>query len=155
MHVKAYKTTIMEKIRFAVTINAPREKVWSILWTDETYRAWTSVFSEGSRAITDWKKGSKVLFTDGSGSGMVSRIDDLIPNEFMSFQHLGELKDGVEDTTSERVQQWAGGRENYTLNKVGDTTELVTELDIPDEFKDYFTDAFPKALAKVKELSEQ
>ncbi len=145
----------MEKIRFAVTINAPREKVWSVLWTDETYRAWTSVFSAGSRAITDWKKGSKVLFTDGSGSGMVSRIDDLIPNEFMSFQHLGELKDGVEDTASERVLQWAGGRENYTLNKVGDTTELVADLDMPDEFKDYFTGTFPKALAKVKELSEQ
>jgi uncharacterized protein YndB with AHSA1/START domain len=145
----------MEKVRFTTIINAPREKVWSVLWTDESYRAWTSVFSEGSQAETDWKKGSKVLFTDGKGSGMVSRIDDLVPNEFMSFQHLGELKDGVEDTTSERVQQWAGGRENYTLNAVGDNTELIVELDLLDEFKDYFMGTFPKALAKVKELSEQ
>ncbi len=145
----------MEKIRFTTIINAPREKVWSILWTDETYRAWTSAFSEGSCAVTDWKKGSKVLFMDGKGSGMVSRIDDLVPNEFMSFQHLGEVKDGVEDTTSERVQQWAGGRENYTLNIVGSTTELVTELDMPAEFKDYFMNTFPLALQKVKELSEQ
>ena len=145
----------MEKIRFTTIINAPREKVWSVLWTDESYRAWTAVFSAGSQAITDWKKGSKVLFTDGKGSGMVSRIDDLVPNEFMSFQHLGELKDGVEDTTSERVQQWAGGRENYTLKSIGDTTELITELDMVAEFKDYFMNTFPKALAKVKELSEQ
>ncbi len=145
----------MEKIRFTTIINAPREKVWSILWTDETYSAWTSAFSEGSCAVTDWKKGSKVLFMDGKGSGMVSRIDDLVPNEFMSFQHLGEVKDGVEDTTSERVQQWAGGRENYTLNIVGNTTELVTELDMPAEFKDYFMNTFPLALQKVKELSEQ
>jgi len=145
----------MEKVRFTTIINAPREKVWSVLWTDESYRAWTSVFSEGSQAITDWKKGSKVLFTDGKGSGMVSRIDDLIPNEFMSFQHLGELKNGVEDTTSERVQQWAGGRENYTLKSTGNTTELTTELDMVAEFKDYFMETFPKALAKVKELSEQ
>lgn len=145
----------MEKVRFTTIINAPREKVWSVLWTDESYRAWTSVFSEGSQAETDWKKGSKVLFTDGKGSGMVSRIDDLIPNEFMSFQHLGELKNGVEDTTSERVQQWAGGRENYTLKSIGNTTELTTDLDMVAEFKDYFMDTFPKALAKVKELSEQ
>ncbi len=145
----------MEKVRFTTIINAPREKVWSVLWTDESYRAWTSVFSEGSLVETDWKKGSKVLFTDGKGSGMVSRIDDLVPNEFMSFQHLGELKDGVEDTTSERVQQWAGGRENYTLNAVDDNTELIVELDLLDEFKDYFMGTFPKALAKVKELSEQ
>lgn len=145
----------MEKIRFTTIINAPREKVWSILWTDETYRAWTSAFSEGSCAVTDWKKGSKVLFMDGKGSGMVSRIYDLVPNEYMSFQHLGEVKDGVEDTTSERVQQWAGGRENYTLNTVGSTTELITELDMPVEFKDYFMNTFPLALQKVKELSEQ
>lgn len=145
----------MEKVSFTTIINAPREKVWSVLWTDESYRAWTSVFSEGSQVETDWKKGSKVLFTDGKGSGMVSRIDDLVPNEFMSFQHLGEVKDGVEDTTSERVQQWAGGRENYTLNAVDDNTELIVELDLLDEFKDYFMGTFPKALAKVKELSEQ
>lgn len=145
----------MEKIRFTTIINAPREKVWSVLWTDETYRAWTSAFSEGSCAVTDWKKGSKVLFMDGKGSGMVSRIYDLVPNEYMSFQHLGEVKDGVEDTTSERVQQWAGGRENYTLNTVGSTTELITELDMPVEFKDYFMNTFPLALQKVKELSEQ
>lgn len=144
----------MEKIRFTTIINAPREKVWSILWTDETYRAWTSVFSEGSHAVTDWQKGSKVLFMDGKGSGMVSRIDDLVPNEFMSFQHLGEVRDRVEDTTSERVQQWAGGRENYTLNAVGNTTELIAELDMVAEFKDYFMNTFPLALQKVKELSE-
>ncbi len=145
----------MEKIRFTTIINAPREKVWSVLWTDETYRAWTSAFSEGSCTVTDWKKGSKVLFMDGKGSGMVSRIDDLVPNEFMSFQHLGEVRDGVEDTTSERVLQWAGGRENYTLNAVGNTTELITELDMVAEFKDYFMNTFPLALQKVKELSEQ
>jgi uncharacterized protein YndB with AHSA1/START domain len=145
----------MEKLQFKTTINASREKVWNILWTDATYRAWTSVFSEGSRAETDWKKGSKVLFTDGKGSGMVSRIDDLVPNEFMSFQHLGEVKNGVEDTTSERVQQWSGGRENYTLQNADGKTELTVDLDMVEEFKDYFTGTFPKALAKVKELSEE
>jgi uncharacterized protein YndB with AHSA1/START domain len=145
----------MEKLQFKTTINASREKVWYILWTDATYRAWTSVFSEGSCAETDWKKGSKVLFTDGKGSGMVSRIDDLIPNEFMSFQHLGEVKNGIEDTTSERVQQWSGGRENYTLNTVDGKTELTVELDMVEEFKDYFAETFPKAIAKIKELSEQ
>ena len=145
----------MEKLQFKTTINASREKVWDILWNDDTYRAWTSVFSEGSRAETDWKKVSKVLFTDGKGSGMVSRIDDLVPNEFMSFQHLGEVKGGVEDTTSEKVKQWSGCMENYTLKAVDGKTELTVDLDMADEFKDYFAETFPKALAKVKELSEE
>ena len=45
----------MEKQEFKISINAPREKVWEVLWNDTTYPAWTAVFSEGSHAVTDWK----------------------------------------------------------------------------------------------------
>ena len=146
----------MEKLQFNTTIDAPREKVWETLWGSENYPAWTSVFSEGSHAETDnWKKGSKVLFLDGKGQGMVSKVDENIPNEFMSFLHLGEVRDGVEDTESERVKQWAGAHENYTLKTVDGKTELTVDLDMNEEFKDYFVDIFPKALNKVKELAEK
>ena len=144
----------MQKQSFKILINAPREKVWNILWTDSTYRAWTSVFGEGSHAETDWNKGSKVLFLNDKGSGMVAVIEDKIPNEFMSFKHLGEVKDGVEDTQSERVQQWAGAHENYTLNSSDGKTELSVDMDITEEFAAMFNQIFPKALDKVKELAE-
>ena len=145
----------MEKINFTVTINAPKEKVWSTLWDDETYRKWTSAFSPTSYAESDWKEGSKILFLDGQGSGMVSKIETLRPNEFMSFKHLGEVKNGVEDTESERVKAWAGGFENYTLKESSEgKTELVVDLDMQDEFKDMFMQMFPKALEQVKILSE-
>ena len=144
----------MQKQEFKVSINAPREKVWEVLWNDDTYRAWTSVFSEGSHAQTDWKKGSKVLFLDGKGSGMVSKIADNVPNEYMSFEHLGVVKDGVEDTESPEVKQWAGAHENYRLNPVGGNTELAVQIDLSDEWKDYFVNTFPKALDKIKELAE-
>ena len=145
----------MEKLQFKTSINAPREKVWETLWNDESYRAWTAVFSEGSSVKTDWKEGSKVLFVDGSDSGMVSRIAALRPNEFMSFEHLGEVRNGVEDTESEKVKKWAGSHENYTLSGSDGQTELLVELDMNDEFKSYFEDTFPKALEKVKELAEK
>ena len=54
----------MEKQRFKIAISAKPEKVWDVLWNDQTYREWTSVFSDGSHAETDWKKGSKVLFRE-------------------------------------------------------------------------------------------
>lgn len=146
----------MEKLQFKVSIDAPRTKVWQVLWNDETYRQWTAAFSPDSHAVTDWQKGSKVLFLDGNGMGMVSTIAENIPNEYMSIRHLGEIRDGVEDTESERVKKWGGGdaQENYTLKDVNGKTELTVDLDITEEFKDEFSKAFPKALDKVKELSE-
>ncbi|MBO9204103.1 MULTISPECIES: SRPBCC family protein [Niastella] len=144
----------MEKQEFTIAIDAPREKVWTVLWNDEYYRAWTAAFTEGSHAITDWKKGSKVLFLDGKGMGMVSRIDETIPNEYMSFEHLGSIKDGVEDVTSDEAKSFAGAHENYTLKDRNGKTELVVDMDMNDEFKDYFIKTMPKALEKVKELAE-
>jgi hypothetical protein len=145
----------MEKHEFKTTINAPREKVWNALWNDATYREWTSVFAPGSKAETDWKKGSKVLFLDGKGQGMVSRIADNRPNEYMSFEHLGYVADGVEDTESEKVKQWAGAKENYTLKNVNGKTEVIVDMDITDEYKDYFVETWPKALEKLKEIAEK
>lgn len=144
----------METKEFKVTIDAPKEKVWNTLWNDTTYREWTSVFAEGSRAESDWEKGSKILFTDGKGSGMVSVIAEKIPNEFMSFKHLGEVKDGVEDTTSDKVSQWAGAFENYTLKTIDGKTELIVDMDISNDFADYFLKTFPVALDKVKAIAE-
>ena len=91
----------MESMNFDISINAPREKVWNALWEDANYRNWTSAFAEGSCAETDnWKQGSKVLFGDGQGNGMVSMVEENRPNEYMSFKHLGELRDGVEDSVT-------------------------------------------------------
>ncbi len=146
----------MEKIKFSTQINAPKEKVWKTLWDDANYRKWTTAFCEGSYAETDnWKEGTEVKFLDPNGSGMISRIAVNRPNEFMSFQQLGEVKDGVEDRTSDKVKEWAGGTENYTLRESNGVTTLDIEMDITDEYKDMFKEMWPKALEQVKILSEQ
>jgi hypothetical protein len=145
-------------MEFTITINAPKEKLWNTLWNDATYREWTSAFSEGSRAETDWKKGSKVLFLDKKNMGMVSTIAENIPNEFMSIKHLGIYKDGIEDTDSEEARKWAGSFENYALRHVNGETELLVTMggaEIPKEFEDYFANTWPVALKKLKELAEK
>jgi uncharacterized protein YndB with AHSA1/START domain len=144
----------MEKQQFNIAIDAPREKVWSLLWDNETYPVWTSVFSAGSRAETDWKEGSQVLFLGAENEGMVSLIASKKPNEFMSFKHIGTVKDGVIDTDSKQTKEWAGALENYTLKTVNGKTELTVDMDITEEFKDYFQKTWPKALEKLKEIAE-
>ena len=146
----------MEKMIFTQQINASKEKVWNILWKHASYRKWTSPFCEGSYAVTDnWKEGSKVLFLSPGGDGMVSKVEANRPNEYMSFLHLGEVKNGVEDTESEKVKQWAGVHENYTLTEEAGVTLLTIDMDMIDEMKEYLLDAWPKALEQVKQLSEQ
>ncbi|MDT3403430.1 SRPBCC domain-containing protein [Mucilaginibacter terrae] len=148
----------MEKLTFSTTINASRQQVWDVLWGDVTYSEWTAAFCEGSHAITDWQKGSKVLFLDPKKNGMVSTVAERIEPEYMSFEHLGEVKNGVEDTESDAVKIWAGAHENYTLTNVNGQTKLVVDLEsggIPDEFKDYFVITWPIALDKLKEITER
>lgn len=134
----------MKKKEFNITIDAPRETVWKILWDDKTYPEWAAVFSEGSRAETDWQEGSKVLFVNAEGDGMVSRIKRSIPNEYLSFEHLGETRNGVEDLDSDKVREWSGSSENYTLKMVDGKTEVTVELDIPEEHLEFFTETWPK-----------
>jgi len=143
----------MERHSFKTTINADRQKVWDVLWGKDTYPKWTSVFSEGSTVETDWKEGSKVLFLDGKGSGMVSKIESKKAPEYMSFKHLGEMKAGVEDVSGR--PDWYGSLENYRLKEVNGKTTLEVEMDITDEYKDFFMEKQPQALQKVKELAEK
>jgi len=144
----------MKRSDFTIKINAPREKVWEVLWNDSTYREWTKVFSEGSRAVSDWKEGSKVQFLSETGEGMFSKIAKKVPNEFMSFTHLGVMKDGKELPIDKETEKWSGAQENYTLKEAGGLTELKVELDTVDDYQEYFNETFPKALAKVKDLAE-
>jgi len=144
----------MEKLQFSIDIAAPRQKVWDVLWDDATYRKWTSVFTEGSHAETDWQEGSKVLFLDGKGAGMYSRIDRRVEPELMSIRHLGEIRDGVEQSKDDQAEDWEDATENYLLREHNGGTQLQVELDGADEYKDYFNDIFPKALAAIKALAE-
>jgi hypothetical protein len=150
----------MSKLNFSILIDAPISKVWDTMLEDKTYREWTEAFTEGSYYKGDWSKGSKILFLGpnpetGKEGGMVSKIKDNKLHEFISIEHLGEVYDGVEDTTSDRVKDWAGALENYTFANKDCKTELVVDLDINEEFKEMFEGMWPKALQKLKSLCEE
>ena len=144
----------MITLNFSIPINAPKEKVWKVLWDDITYRQWTSAFTEGSYAVSDWEQGSKILFLSPSGQGMFSTIAKKIPNECMWFKHLGTVKDGKEQPEDEASKNWWGAMENYTLKEISEVTELSVAIDVTENEEQYFRDTFPKALEKVKSLSE-
>ena len=149
----------MEKLKYSIKINAPREKVYKMMLEDESYRKWTEPFCPGSYAETDWKKGSKALFLgpdqEGKFSGMVSRIEENIPNEYVSIEHLGVVNNGIEDTESDAVKSWKGAMENYTFRDADGGTEVLIDIDVDDNYVKMFNEMWPKALQKLKEISEE
>ena len=152
----------MEKLQYTVEINAPVSKVYDTmlgLTNIATYEKWTAVFNPTSSYEGMWIKGSKMLFVGidehGEKGGMVSRIDDIIPNQFVSIQHYGLLTAGEEITEGPEVEQWANGFENYTFEISNDITTVTVDLDTTDDFTDYMNEHYPLALQKLKELCEE
>ncbi len=149
----------MDKLHFSIVIKAPKEKVWNTMLGEDSYRAWTDVFARGSHYVGDWSKGSKLLFLapgeKGRMSGMVSRINENRPYEYVSIEHVGVVQDGKEDTSSQAAKEWAETHENYTFKQIDGTTEVSVDQDTTDEYKKMFQDTWPKALQKLKELAEK
>ena len=150
-----------QKLTFAITINAPRERVWDTMLQDATYREWAALFNPNGSSWYegDWRPGSKILFLgdgeNGQVAGMVSRIKEVRPHEFVSIEHLGVVQDGREDTTSDTAKQFAPALENYTFVDRNGATEVLVDMDTVEEHRQMFESSWPKALQKLKELAEK
>lgn len=151
----------MKKIQFKIDIKAPVNQVYRAMLGLEhksTYEAWTAEFNPTSTYEGSWEKGSKIYFigTDEKGEkgGMIAEIAEHIPNQFVSIRHYGILKGDTEITTGEEVEKWAGGEENYAFEEHNPITTVTVEVDVVDEYMDYFLTTYPRALKKLKEIIE-
>jgi hypothetical protein len=152
----------MIKLQFTVNINAPLNKVFDTMLgisNKTSYEQWTALFNPTSTYEGSWEKGSKMLFVGvdekGEKGGMVSRIIENIPNQFVSIQHYGMVVAGTEITTGPEVEKWANGLENYTFKENNGLVSVTVDLDTIEEFIDYMNENYPKALNKLKEICEQ
>jgi hypothetical protein len=152
----------MIKLQFTVNINAPLNKVFDTMLgisNKTSYEQWTALFNPTSTYEGSWEKGSKMLFVGvdekGEKGGMVSRIIENIPNQFVSIQHYGMVVAGTEITTGPEVEKWANGLENYTFKENNGLVSVTVDLDTIEDFIDYMTENYPKALEKLKEICEQ
>ncbi len=144
----------MKTLRYSITIQAPREAVWAAMLGPDTYRAWTAPFCEGSYYEGSWNTGDRIRFLGPNGEGMSSVIAQSRPPEFLSIKHLGIVKDGIEDTTSEAAAVMAPAFENYTFARVGDATEVTVEVQMAPDFEAFMDEAWPKALANLRSICE-
>jgi uncharacterized protein YndB with AHSA1/START domain len=137
-----------------IEIKTSKEKVWETLLDQQSYQKWTAIFCEGSYYEGEMKLNNKIWFLSPGKSGLSSLVKVLIPGFQVSFEHLGAVKNGVEDFESPEFLGWKGARETYTLTEKNGITNLEIYQDLTKTELEMFDKMWDKSLQKIKELSE-
>ncbi len=144
----------MRDYSFSLVIEAPPSVVWRTMLEPATYRLWTAEFSPGSYFEGAWTPGARIRFLGPEGDGMTAEIVEARPHEFVSIRHLGVVHGFLDDTSSEEVRGWAPAKEEYSFTNVPDGTLLRVRTDLIPGCEDVLADAWPRALARLKQLCE-
>jgi uncharacterized protein YndB with AHSA1/START domain len=144
----------MRTIEKEISIHAPKATVWEVLLQDAYTRQWYAVFSEGTRVDTDWKEGSKAVFTDGTNSGLVGTVVVNKPGEELSLKYTGLVVKGQEEHDSKGANAVKGAREIYRLSGDNGVTHLAITCDMGPDFFVPMAAAWDQALEKIKQLAE-
>lgn len=146
----------MQRLRYTVTIDASRERVWKTMLEPATYRQWTKAFSPDSQFRGEWIEGSHIVFFDPSLGGTKALLVEVRPCERVLARHVAIIgQDGAEDTESEMARKWFGVTEQYEFTEAGGVTELVVTVETHEDFAGMFSDGWSKALALLKALCEE
>lgn len=144
----------LQRLQFSVRIHAPVARVWQLMFDPESYRDWTSAFMEGSYFEGSWEQGQRLRFLAPNGEGMLAEVAENRRHAFLSLRHIGFIADGKEDTDSEQVRALLPAHENYTFRAMPEGTELVIDQDVGQDHAAMMSEMWPKALARLKALSE-
>lgn len=148
----------MKKLNYQIDIQAPKGMVFEKMIGKDTFKLWTAEFNPTSDFEGSWNKGDKILFTgehEGKKGGMVAEIAENIPNQYISIRHLGVLDGEKEIMSGPEVEGWAGALENYSFEENNGITTVKVDVDTNEDHIDYFDSTWPKALNKLKEISEK
>ena len=144
----------LKNIHKSIEINAPAEKVWKVLLGADYIKIWYTAFGEGLEAKTDWQLGSKAVFNDQKGDGMIGRIITNEPNKKITIEYDGFMVKGQEDFTSEAALATKGSQETYTLVSASNGTALDITCDMDENYFDMMSGMWENAVQKIKKLSE-
>jgi len=140
---------MLNRLKFAIDIDADASVIWDSLWSN--YREWACVFEEGSYVLADnWDAGNTVHFLGPNHNGIYSIIEKHLPDERITFRHVGLVTNGKEQPVDEATKTWSGANETYSITRAGEYNTLTIEIDILDEHLDFMNDRLPKAMDRIK-----
>ncbi len=146
----------MKNLEFKISIAGSKQKVWETMLSPATYREWVNAAWPDSFFEGEWKEGNNLRFISADGSGTLATLIEHRPYDYSFAKHIAVLQPGgIEDRDSDVAKGWIGTTESYTFTENDNTTELKVVLTINPEWEKMFSDGWPKALAKLKEICER
>jgi ketosteroid isomerase-like protein len=148
------KDPIMKTLTHKIKINAPADKTWYTMFSEETFGKWTDAFMPGSRFEGSWKQGSDIKFLGPHGGGMHSRIAECRYLDHVSVEHL-KTEEVCENGGPSKITEYEQSfYEKYTFDTEEGATLLTVEMDVDDPWGDMLDQKWPIALGKLKKLCE-
>ena len=145
----------MKKLGYSIEIDAARSHVWKTMFEPGKYEQWVKAFSENSRFEGQWEAGATVRFVDPQLGGSKAILEIFEPHRCILAKHVAMItEEGNEETDSESAKQWIGTTEKYSFSESESKTILAIEMNTHPSFVEMFDACWPKALEKIKLLSE-
>lgn len=146
--------TVSKLIRqnFSMFIKAKPEIVWNKMLDPESYKYWTQEFEPTSFYKGELRLGGQVQFLSEGNSGMLATVAKMEEYKMIGFEFTGTIENGIKDES--KANPFYQGVEEYYFESKDGGTELKIIADMTPEYIDYMSVAWPKALARLKELSE-
>lgn len=148
----------MKRLQFKISILSPVENVYSTMLQSPGYEQWTKTFNPTSGKEGNWDQGSMMRFIgideNGEKGGMISEVRENTPNQKVILCHVGMIAGGKEIWEGPVLDSWKGAMEMYSFTGKGSETQLMVELDTDPQFESYFSETYPLALQKLKEICE-
>lgn len=148
----------MKNIQNSIEINASKEKVWKVLWDDQTFRDWSGIIDEGTYMTGTLQEGNEINFIGNNDGdvryGVTSRVEKLIPGSHILLTRIADILVNKDGSIQKRDNQWTGSSESYDLTERDGKVILSNALDVPDELVGYFENKLPLVLERIKFLAE-
>jgi uncharacterized protein YndB with AHSA1/START domain len=145
----------MKKLSYSISIDAHRTHIWNTILAPGKYEQWVKAFSDNSSFAGKWGQGETVRFVDPNLGGTKAIVEIFEPYDRIVVKHVAMIaEDGREETDSDIAKQWIGTIEKYVFAEHNGQTTLTIEMDTHQAFVDMFDACWPKALEKIKIISE-
>jgi uncharacterized protein YndB with AHSA1/START domain len=145
----------MKKLEFKIDIAASKQKVWAVMFNPKTYKEWVNASWPGAYYEGGWKQGENLKFMSPGQGGTMATLVEHRPYEFILAKHIAVIdSNSKEDRDSEVAKDWIGTTEAYSFAEKNGKTKLKVEINTNPEWEKMFTDGWPNALAKLKEVCE-